>query len=357
MPAGQWPGGSPVRGRAAPPDNNDLETTKMKSPCERILPRLVLACIALLSAVLPGAQPRAATYPAKPVTFVVPFGAGSATDQLARALSASITEQTGQPVVVENRAGASGMLAAQHVARAAPDGYSVLITTNTTQAANPFLFKRLPYDPAKDFAPVTLLGRGGQVLAVRADTPYRTVDDLVDRARKAPGKLSFGSGNSSSRMAGEMFKQLSHTDIVWVGYNSNPAALNDLLGGHIDMMVIDTVTGMPHIQSGRLRALGASTAQRLPQLPNVPTLDEAGIKGYDMGYWFAAYLPAGTPPAIVQRLRELLVNATRSQHARGFFANSATEPWTSTPEELGRFQASELGKWGRVVKAAGIEPE
>nr|WP_094845098.1 tripartite tricarboxylate transporter substrate binding protein [Bordetella genomosp. 9] len=328
----------------------------MRSPCEKGLSRVLLACI-VLAAALAGAPSRAAEYPAKPVTFVVPFGAGSATDQLARALSASITEQTGQPVIVENRAGASGMIAAQHVARAAPDGYSVLITTNTTQAANPFLFKRLPYDPAKDYAPVTLLGRGGQVLVVRADTSYRTVNDLLEQARKAPGKLSFGSGNSSSRMAGEMLKQLSHTDIVWVGYNSNPAALNDLLGGHIDMMVIDTVTGMAHIQSGRLRALGASTARRLPQLPDLPTLDEAGIKGYDMGYWFAAYLPAGTPAAIVERLRALLINATRSEHARSFFANSATEPWTSTPEELVRFQASELEKWGKVVKAAGIQPE
>jgi tripartite-type tricarboxylate transporter receptor subunit TctC len=319
--------------------------------------RTFIACLGFLSLAIASVPARAAEFPSRPVTFVVPFGAGSATDQLARALSASITEQTGQPVVVEDRPGASGMIAAQHVARAAPDGYTVLITTNTTQAANPHLFKRLPYDPAKDYTPVTLLGRGGQVLVVRADAPYRSVQELVDAAKKNPGKLSFGSGNSSSRMAGETLKQLSHTDIVWVGYNSNPGALNDLLGGHIDMMVIDTVTGISHIQSGRLRALGVSSTRRLSQLPDVPTIDEAGIKGYDMGYWFAAYLPANAPPAVVARLRELLIAATKSPHAQAFFANSATEPWTSTPAELSQFQAAERTKWGVVVKAAGIEPE
>lgn len=303
------------------------------------------------------ASAHAAGYPEKPVTLVVPFGAGSATDLLARALSASLTQQTGQAVVVENRPGASGMIAAQHVARAAPDGYTVLITTNTTQAANPHLFKTLPYDPVADFTPLTGLGRGGQVLVVKADSPYRTVDDLVRAAKQAPGKLSFGSGNSSSRIAGEMLKQLTGTDIIWVGYNSNPNALNDLLGGHIDMMVLDTVTGLSQIEAGRLRPLGASTQDRLPQLPDVPTLDEAGIKGYDMGYWFAAYVPAGSPAPTVAKLRQLLVGAVGSDGARAFFRNSATQAWTTTSAELNEFQAADIQKWGRVIKAAGIAPE
>jgi len=299
----------------------------------------------------------AADYPDKPITFVVPFGAGSATDLLARALSASVTEQAGQAVVVENRPGASGMIAAQHVARARGDGYTVLITTNTTQAANPHLFKKLPYDPMTDFMPLTGLGRGGQVLVVRADAPFKTVHDVVRAARQDPGKLSFGSGNSSSRMAGEMLKQLTGTDIVWVGYNSNPNALNDLLGGHIDMMVIDTVTGLLQIEAGRLRPLGASTRERLPQLPQVPTLDEAGIKGYDMGYWFAAYVPRGTPAAVADALRQWLVAAVGSQGAQDFFRHSATQAWTTTAAELDDFQKAELRKWGGVVKAAGIKPE
>ncbi|OZI82606.1 Bug family tripartite tricarboxylate transporter substrate binding protein [Bordetella genomosp. 2] len=299
----------------------------------------------------------AADYPDKPITFVVPFGAGSATDLLARALSASVTEQAGQAVVVENRPGASGMIAAQHVARARGDGYTVLITTNTTQAANPHLFKKLPYDPMTDFMPLTGLGRGGQVLVVRADAPFKTVHDVVRAARQDPGKLSFGSGNSSSRMAGEMLKQLTGTDIVWVGYNSNPNALNDLLGGHIDMMVIDTVTGLSQIEAGRLRPLGASTRERLPRLPQVPTLDEAGIKGYDMGYWFAAYVPRGTPAAVADALRQWLVAAVGSQGAQDFFRHSATQAWTTTAAELDDFQKAELRKWGGVVKAAGIKPE
>jgi len=299
----------------------------------------------------------AADYPDKPITFVVPFGAGSATDLLARALSASVTEQAGQAVVVEKRPGASGMIAAQHVARARGDGYTVLITTNTTQAANPHLFKKLPYDPMTDFMPLTGLGRGGQVLVVRADAPFKTVHDVVRAARQDPGKLSFGSGNSSSRMAGEMLKQLTGTDIVWVGYNSNPNALNDLLGGHIDMMVIDTVTGLLQIEAGRLRPLGASTRERLPQLPQVPTLDEAGIKGYDMGYWFAAYVPRGTPAAVADALRQWLVAAVGSQGAQDFFRHSATQAWTTTAAELDDFQKAELRKWGGVVKAAGIKPE
>ncbi|HYG43811.1 MAG TPA: tripartite tricarboxylate transporter substrate binding protein [Bordetella sp.] len=307
-----------------------------------------------LASVLPA---HAAAYPGKPITFVVPFGAGSATDLLARALSASVIAQTGKAVVVENRPGAGGMIAAQHVARAGADGYTVLITTNTTQAANPHLFKKLPYDPVADFVPLTGLGRGGQVLVVRTDAPFHTVDELVRAARQSPGKLSFGSGNSSSRMAGEMLKQLTGTDIVWVGYNSNPNALNDLLGGHIDMMVIDTVTGLSQIEAGRLRPLGASTKERLPQLPKVPTLDEAGIKGYDMGYWFAAYVPHGTPAAVAARLRQLLTTAVDSNGAQDFFRNSATQAWTTTQAELAAFQNAELQKWGAVIKAAGIEPE
>ena len=313
--------------------------------------------VAALSAVV--AMPAAAQgkYPEKPITFVVPFAAGSATDQLARALGASITTDTKQAVVVDNKAGASGMLAAQAAARAPADGYTVLITTNTTHAANEHLYKKLPYDPVKDFIPVTGLGKGGQVLVVRSDAPYKSVADLLAKAKKEPGKLSFGSGSSSSRVAGEMFKQLSGTDILHVPYKSNPLAITDLLGGQIDMMITDTATGLPQIKSGKLRALGYSTQKRSPQLPDVPTLDEAGVKGYDMGYWFAAYVPAGTPQPIVARLNELLVAAVKSAPARSFFETAGSEAWTTSPDELAKFQAVETQKWGRVIKAAGIEPE
>lgn len=319
--------------------------------------RVIAAAVSAVIGLACAMAAHAADYPSKPITFVVPFGAGSATDLLARALAAPVAQQAGQAVVVENRAGASGMIAAQHAARAAADGYTVLITTNTTQAANPHLFKKLPYDPTADFMPLTALGRGGQVLVVRAEAPFRTVDDLLDAARRSPGRMSFGSGNSSSRMAGEMLKQLTDTDIVWVGYNSNPNALNDLLGGHIDMMVIDTVTGLAHIEAGRLRPLGASTKDRLPQLPRVPTLDEAGIRGYDMGYWFAAYVPAGTPAPVAAKLRQWLVAAVSSEGAQAFFRTSATQAWTTSPVELSEYQNAEIQKWGRVIEAAGIAPE
>jgi tripartite-type tricarboxylate transporter receptor subunit TctC len=211
---------------------------------------LALASATAMAALLPLAA-QAQAWPAKPITFVVPFAAGSATDQLARALGQSITEQTKQAVVVDNKAGASGMMAAQAAARAAPDGYTVLITTNTTHAANEHLYKKLPYDPVKDFAPVTGLGKGGQVLVVNASKPYRSVADLLAAARKNPGKLSFGSGSSSSRVAGEMFKQLSGTDILHVPYKSNPLAITDLLGGQIDLMITDTSTGVPQVDTRR----------------------------------------------------------------------------------------------------------
>ena len=315
------------------------------------------AALALATTALLGLPAAAQTYPAKPITFVVPFAAGSATDQLARALGSSITQATKQAVIVDNKAGASGMMAAQAAAKSPADGYTVLITTNTTHAANEHLYKKLMYDPVKDYAPVTGLGKGGQVLVVRPDAPYKTVADLIAKAKQAPGKLSFGSGSSSSRVAGEMFKQLTHTDILHVPYKSNPQAVTDLLGGQIDFMITDTATGVPQIKGGKLKALGVSTTRRNPLLPEVPTIDEAGVKGYDMGYWFAAYVPAGTPAPVVAHLRELLVAGTKSSTAKSFFESTGSDAWTTTPEELGKFQVSEAQKWGRVIKAAGIEPE
>ena len=299
----------------------------------------------------------AQAYPARPVTFVVPFAAGSATDQLARALGQSVTTDTKQPVIVDNKAGASGMLAAQSVARAAADGYTVLITTNTTHAANEHLYKKLPYDPVKDFVPVTAIAKGSQVMVVNAGTAYKNVGDVLAKAKKEPGKLSFGSGSSSSRVAGELFKQMAGVDLLHVPYKSNPLAVTDLLGGQIDLMITDNATGLPHIKSGKLRALGVSTLKRSPLLPDVPTIDEAGVKGYDMGYWFAAYVPANTPPAVVARLRELLIAGTHSAATKAFLESTGSEAFTTTSDALAKFQKEEAGKWGRVIKAAGIEAE
>lgn len=316
---------------------------------------LTASTIALLG--LTSGLAMAEAFPSRAITFVVPFAAGSATDQLARALGQSVTTETGQPVVVENKAGASGMIAAAAVAKAPADGYTVLITTNTTHAANEHLYKKLSYDPVKDFAPITALGKGGQVLVVNPASSYKSVAELIAEARKSPGKLSFGSGSSSSRIAGELFQQMAGVQILHVPYKSNPNAITDLLGGQINMMFADMSTGVPQVQSEKLRALGVTASKRSPMLPNVPTIAEGGVAGYEMGYWFAAYSPAGTPPAAVQRLNELLVRATASTQAKGFFAGSGSEAFTSTPDGLAQFQAAETRKWGGIIKAAGIQAE
>jgi tripartite-type tricarboxylate transporter receptor subunit TctC len=312
-----------------------------------------LAAAAALAVAVAHAQ----DYPAKPITFVVPFAAGSATDQIARALGQGVTDAAKQPVVVENKPGASGFLAAQQVAKASADGYTVLITTNTTHAANEHLYKSMPYDPVKDFAPVTLLGKGGQIMIVNEKVPAKSVAEFIALAKKQPGKLTFGSGSSSSRIAGELLQQMAGIDILHVPYKSNPLAVTDLLGGQIDMMITDTATGLPQVKAGKVRALGVTAKKRTPLAPDIPTIDEAGVKGYEMGYWFAAYVPAKTPPAVVKRLHDLLVNATKGPSAKTFYDSTGTEPVTSTPEELARFQAEESQKWGRIIKAANIQPE
>ena len=296
-------------------------------------------------------------YPAKSITFVVPFAAGSATDQLARSLGQSVAEQGKQAVVVDNKPGASGFLAAQQVAKASPDGYTVLITTNTTHAANEHLYKSMPYDPVKDFAPVTLLGKGGQIMIVNMKVQAKTVGEFVALAKKNPGKLTFGSGSSSSRIAGELLQQMAGIELLHVPYKSNPLAITDLLGGQIDMMITDTATGLPQVKGGKVRALGVTARTRTPLAPDIPTIDEAGVKGYEMGYWFAAYVPAKTAPATVARLQKMLVAATKSASAKTFYEGTGTEIVTSTPEELAKFQSAESQKWGRIIKAAKIEAE
>ena len=310
-----------------------------------------------LGALLLATAATAQDFPNKPITFVVPFAAGSATDQIARALGQGVTDATRQAVTIDNKPGASGFIAAQQVAKASPDGYTVLITTNTTHAANEHLFKSLPYDPVKEFAPVTLLGKGGQIMIVNPKVEAKTVGELVAFARKNPGKLSFGSGSSSSRIAGELLQQMAGIQILHVPYKSNPLAINDLLGGQIDMMITDTATGLPQVQGGKVRALGVTATKRSPLAPEIPTIAEAGVPGYEMGYWFAAYVPAKTPLAVVKRLQELMVAATKGPSAVKFYQTTGVDAATSTPEELAKFQQSESAKWGQIVKAAGIQPE
>jgi tripartite-type tricarboxylate transporter receptor subunit TctC len=319
--------------------------------------RAVLGCLIPFVAAVQVAAAIAQEYPAKTITFYVPFAAGSATDTLARSLGQGITAETKQNVVNDNRAGANGIIATQAFIRTPADGYTVLIGTNTTHAANEHLYKKIPYDPVRDFTPVTTLARGGQVMLVHPRVPVKTVKEFIALAKRQPGKLTFGSGSSSSRVASELFQQMAGLKLVHVPYKSNPMAVTDLVGGHIDMMITDVVTGLPQAQAGKVKALGVSSPQRLPNVPELPTIAEAGVPGYELTFWFAAYLPAKAPPAVAARLRELFINATKSAPAQSFFKTTGIEPWTTTSAELVKFQASESAKWAKVIKAAGIEPE
>ena len=328
--------------------------TTFQSPKRHTLRHLAGAALLCALATTAAAQ----AWPTKAVSLVVPFPAGGTTDVLARALGQELAKSLGQPVIVENKPGAGATLGADFVAKAKPDGYTLLMgAVHHTIATS--VYRKLAYDFQKDLAPVTTVAMVPNVLVVQADaaTPIRTVPELIAQAKRAPGKLTFGSGSASSRVAGEMFKQLAGVDILHVPYKSNPFAITDLLAGQIDLMITDTSTGMPQITAGKLRALGYSTQKRSAQLPEVPTIDEAGVKGYDMGYWFAAYAPAGTPAVVVNRLNELMQAATKSATAKSFFDMSGSEAWTTTPADLAKFQAAETLKWGKVIKAAGIEAE
>lgn len=316
----------------------------------------MLAAIAAAAALATSAA-FAQAYPAKPITIVVPFAAGSGTDQQARAYAQAITAEYKVPVVVDDRAGASGFIASQYVAKAAPDGYTILMTTNTTHAANEHLFKKLPYDPVKDFTPVALLSKGHMLLLVKPESPLKSVGDLVAAAKKQPGKLNFGSGSSSSRVASEMLKQMAGVDMQNVPYKSNPMAITDLIGGQVDFMFADAPTALPQVNGGKLRALAVSGAKRLASAPTLPTVAEAGVRGYDMSYWTAVYLPANAPAAITNKLNEMMIKVTSSPAVQSFQTSTSGEIATSTPEGLARFQAAESEKWGRIIKAAGIEPE
>ena len=318
----------------------------------RLTPLLTMATAALLA--VPAA---AQDYPAKPITVVVPFGPGSGTDQMARLYAKALGDQVKVPIVVENKGGANGFIAAQYVAKAAPDGYTLMMTTNTTHAANEHLFKKLPYDPVKDFAPIGLLSTGQMLLLVKPDSPYKSVADLLAAAKKDSGKLDFGSGSSSSQVAGYALQQLAHVDMLNVPYKSNPQAITDLIGGRFSFMFADTPTALPQVQGGKLRALATSGAHRVAALPDVPTVAEAGVKGYDVSYWFAVYAPAGTPPAIVSKLNQMFNKASATSEVKAYMNQTSGTLTSSTPEGLAKFQAAESKKWGEVIRAAGIEQQ
>jgi len=299
----------------------------------------------------------AQSYPARSIRFVVPFAPGSATDALARVLGQKLGDAQGWSVVVENMAGASGMLAASNVARAAPDGHTVFITSNTTHAANQSLFKKLPYDPIADFEPVGKLGDSTLALAVHPSVPANNTPELIAYGKANPGKLSFGSGSSSARLAGEMLKTLAGFEMLHVPYKSNPLAVTDLIGGQISLVFADLSTTLPQIRAGKVRGFGVSSAQRSPLAPELPTMIEEGVAGYTLTAWFAAFVPARTDKAVVASLNTAINAALADKATQDALLAAGIEPVTSSPEELRAYVISETRKWADIVKAAGIQPE
>jgi tripartite-type tricarboxylate transporter receptor subunit TctC len=311
----------------------------------------LIASLALLPALA------IAQFPDRPLRIVLPLAAGSSTDGLVRLLAQAISIETKQPVVVDNKPGANGFLGVQNAMTATPDGYTILVTTNSTQVINKFLFKKLPYDPEKDLAPVTALGRGWLIMVVNPQSPVGNVKDFLAQAKKQPGKMTFASGTAVTRFAGEMLQQVGDIKLLHVPYKSVPPAINDLLGGQVDTLLTDGGTIMPHVRSGRLRALGATSAKRLAGLPDLPTLDEQGLAGYEMSFWWAAYAPVGTPAPIIARWNALFANALKAPAVQAFFTASHNESYHTTPEGLAKFQADETEKWARIARAANVEPE
>jgi tripartite-type tricarboxylate transporter receptor subunit TctC len=340
------PGGRDRRARGA----GSKEEESMKQIC-------LAGMLALVGTALACPPAAAQTYPGKPIKFVVPFTAGSATDTLARVLAQKLTSAEGWTVVVENVAGASGQIAASNVARAAPDGLTVFITSNTTHAANQNLFKKLSYDPIADFAPITRLGDIPLALAVHPSVPAKNVRELIAYGKANPGKLSFGAGSTSARMAGEMLKTFAGFDMLHVPYRSNPLAVTDLLGGQISLVFADVSTTLPQIRAGTVKGLGVSSLKRSPLAPDLPTMIEEGIANYEMIGWFAAFAPAKTPKPIIDRLNGAIKSAVADKAVQDSLLKVGIEPLSSTPDELRDYVVSETKKWADIVKAAGIQPE
>ena len=321
--------------------------------------KLMRTAVACMLVVLPFVLTSAAAqdFPSRAIKFVVPFTAGSATDTLARVLGQKLNAAHGWTVIVENMAGASGQTAASSVARAAPDGHTVFVTSNTTHAANQNLFKKLSYDPIADFEPITKLGNITLALAVHPSVPASNVRELIAYGKANPGKLSFGAGSTSSRMASEMLKARAGFDMLHVPYRANPLAVADLLGGQISLVFADLSTTLPQIRSGKVKGLGVSSRQRSPLAPELPTMIEEGIPDYEMIGWFAAFAPAKTPGPVVEKLNGAIKAAIDDNMVQEALLTVGIEPLTSTPEELRAYVVSETRKWADIVKAAGIEPE
>ena len=296
-------------------------------------------------------------FPSKPVRIIVAVGAGGATDALTRRLAERLAKPLGTSVVVENQPAGSGVVAAQAVARATPDGYTLLIGTNTTHAGNASFMKNLPYDPLNDFEPVSLLGTAALVLTVNNTVPAGSVAEFVAYARANPGKLAFGSGTGSARLASELLKSKTGIDIFSVPYKTNAQALTDLRGGQIQILFGDIALLLPHVRSGAIKGLGVSSARRSSTMPEMPTLREAGVADYELVGFIAAFAPAKTPEPVVRRLNEEMGRILRDKEFADSLTALGVDAAPTSPAQLREWVISETRKWRDLARGAGIQPE
>jgi tripartite-type tricarboxylate transporter receptor subunit TctC len=316
--------------------------------------RYTFLLIAAFSATA-AAQTPAPAFPTKAIRFVVPFPAGGPLDISARAIGQKLTEAWGQPVIIDNRPGAGGNIGAELVAKGIPDGYTILMGAVSTHAINPWLYAKMPYDPIRDFVPVSLVTQVPNVLIVHPSVPAKTVKELVALAKARPGQLNYASGSTGSagHLAGELFNVMAGVQTVHIPYKGAPAAVIDLMAGQMSFMFDNLASALPNIKAGRVRALAVTTLTRSPLLPALPTMSEAGLKGFDVSTWFGIFAPGDTPKAIVDRLNAGIVAALKAPDLRERLAAMGAEPKPDTPEQFAAFVKAELAKYEKVVKASG----
>jgi tripartite-type tricarboxylate transporter receptor subunit TctC len=319
----------------------------------KCLSKVLWALPWMLCAALAMAQP----YPGKPIRLVVPFPPGGSADIIGRTLAQRLSEQMGQPVVVENRAGASAIIGSEYVAKSPPDGYTLLLGNVGSMTIHPFLYPNLPYDPIKDFAPVTLVGAVTSVVVVTASLPVNNIAELVAWAKANPGKLNFTSSGagSSTHLTGELLRLRTGIKMEHISYKGSAPALVDLIAGNVQLMFENLPSVLPHIKAGRVRALATTAAKRSSALPDVPTMIEAGFAGFDMVSWQGILVPAGTPQEIVARLNSEIVKALQTREVRDGYAKLGVDVLGNTPDQFAAYIRQEQAKWSNIVKDAGIK--
>ena len=297
-------------------------------------------------------------YPTRPIRFIVPFPPGGGNDIVGRIVAQKLADGLGQPVVVDNRGGAGGTIGTDLTAKAPPDGHTVLIN-NISLAVNATLFPKLPYDTLKDLAPVTMVGRQPNILVVHPSVPVKSVRELLALAKAKPRQINYGSGGvgTASHLATELLKLMAKVDMVHVPYKGLGPALTDLMGGQIQLIISTMASALPQVRAGKLRPLAVTTAKRSSFFPEVPTMDEAGVRGYEFNTWYGLLVPAGTPRTIIERLNKETAKVLASAVIKEQFTPQGLETAPSSPEEFGAYLKSEVEKWGKVVKASGAKPE